>query len=107
MNKMRIISKEGIYVLENYINNISQKSQAQDYNKILKWEYVEKDSQEYMNGIRIIIKTNYPAKYLNFHKNGDYLASISPMAEKKNEEVVYFFNKQLIFQKHIHCISKG
>jgi hypothetical protein len=27
-------------------------------------------------------------KYLTFHVKGDYLATVSPLAEKKNEEVV-------------------
>ncbi len=85
----------------NYQNNESNLSDSKESHEaetkhLIKWNYLENAADDYSNyGKRLIIQVDGAIKFLTFHEKGDYIATVSPTAEKQNEQVL------------VHCISKG
>ncbi|EAS04137.2 ribosome biogenesis protein bop1, putative (macronuclear) [Tetrahymena thermophila SB210] len=73
----------------------SKKSHEVEYNAQLKWVFTDPESEEYKTGLRVSIKFSNDVKQISFHQNGDYFSTLSPRAEKRNEQIF------------IHSISKG
>lgn len=65
--------------------------------KIVPWQFFDAESnpENHKKGYRIQIQLNDQVKSIHFHVKGDYLASVAPMATKKNQQVL------------VHSFSKG
>lgn len=73
----------------------AKKAHSVEYNAQLKWVFPEPTSTEYAAGQRVSIKFSNDIKQITFHAKGDYFATVSPKAEKRNEQIF------------VHSISKG
>lgn len=87
------LTKENYEKNEESLKESKNKNEV-EYNNLYKWEYIT-EGENWEKGLRIHIQMNYLIKFLTFHIKGDYLATVSPLAEKKNEEVT------------VHSLSKG
>lgn len=63
----------------------SKKSHSTEYNAQLKWVFTEPNTPEHNAGLRVSIKFSNDVKQITFHVKGDYFATVSPKAEKRNE----------------------
>jgi len=70
---------------------------TQQQNHLLNWNFysLEKESEEYNNGMRISVDFPANVKYVTFHAKGDYFGTVCPDTSTNSDQVF------------IHSLSKG
>lgn len=84
-NIKKILSSAAYKINEETLEE-AKKCHSVEYNAQLKWAFEEPTTNEYIQqGLRVFMQFSNDIKQITFHAKGDYFATVSPKAEKRNE----------------------
>lgn len=89
-----LIGSEDTIISMDYVIDEAKTSHSSESSHVLQWQFYEKDSDEYLEqGRRISMTFKTDVAQVTFHKKGDYLATVTPKADNKDQVFIHSIKK--------------